>query len=268
MSQRALTFGMSPCPNDTFAFHAFVHGLTGLSLPIDPQLHDIEELNQHARDGHFDVTKVSVGSLSDVIARYRPLASGAALGAGVGPLIVARERLTIQDLAGRSVMHPGRSTTAHMLLQRATDRLGIEIGKSLERRYDQILNAVRLGEVDAGVIIHESRFTYADHGLHRICDLGDLWEQSTGLPVPLAVICARRDLTDAVASEIEQAIATSVELAWQRPQLSLSYVRAHAQELSDEVCQQHIDLYVNEHTRMLDPVGRRAIAELTGITWD
>ncbi len=255
---RELTFGFSPCPNDTFAFHALVHGLVDTPLRVRPVLLDIEELNHRAHDGAFDVTKLSVGAFAAVGTRYRLLRSGAALGHGVGPLVVARTPLTLPELVSRPVAIPGRETTAYHLLRLAAPALQ----QVRELRYDRILAAVAGGEVDAGLIIHESRFTYAAHGLHCVADLGAWWEASTGLPVPLAGICVRDDCDEATALALEQAIRASVQFAFAHPDASRPYVRAHAQELSDAVCAQHIALYVNAWSLDVGDDGLLAIARL------
>ncbi|MCU0623045.1 MAG: 1,4-dihydroxy-6-naphthoate synthase [Gemmatimonadaceae bacterium] len=256
----ALTFGYSPCPNDTFAFHALAHGLVETPITVAPVLLDIEELNQRATHGEFALTKLSVGAFAAVGDRYRLLRSGAALGDGVGPLVVARAPMPLgQAVAGRLAI-PGRATTAYRLLRLAAP----PTGEVIELRYDRILRAVATGEVEAGLIIHESRFTYADHGLVRIADLGDWWQQDTGLPVPLAGICARHDLDAATVAAAEAAIRASVQYAFDHPEASRAYVRAHAQELSDAVCDQHIKLYVNAHSLDVGDDGLRAIARLVG----
>lgn len=256
---RQLTFGFSPCPNDTFAFHALVHGLVDAPFRVTPVLLDIEELNRRAHAGEFDLTKLSVGAFAAVGDRYRLLRSGAALGHGVGPLVVAREPRTLVDATAGRVAIPGRETTAFRLLRLAAPQLG----EIVELRYDEILGAVARGDVDAGLIIHESRFTYADHGLHQVVDLGDWWEQDTGLPVPLAGICARADLDAHLTAAAEAAIRASVAYAFAHPDASRGYVRTHSQEMSDEVCDRHIRLYVNEHSLDIGDDGLRAIASLT-----
>jgi 1,4-dihydroxy-6-naphthoate synthase len=255
---RDLTFAFSPCPNDTFAFHALVHGLVDAPFRVTPVLLDIEELNRRAHDGAFDLTKLSVGAFAAVGDRYQLLRSGAALGHGVGPLVVTRTPMTLQDAVRGRVAIPGRETTAFRLLRLAAPMLG----ETVEMRYDRILQAVASGAVDAGLIIHESRFTYADHGLSRAVDLGDWWEQETGLPVPLAGICACADLDEALVAAAERAIRASVQYAFDHPEASRDYVRAHAQEMSDEVCAAHIALYVNQHSLDVGDDGMRAIARL------
>jgi len=256
---RELTFGFSPCPNDTFAFHALVHGLVDAPFRVRPVLHDIEELNRRARTRELDLTKLSFGALGSVRG-YEMLRSGAALGHGCGPLVVARRPLTLHEAATKRLAIPGRDTTAFLLLRVFAPELD-ESGL-VERRYDEILGAVAGGEVEAGLIIHESRFTYRDHGLERVADLGELWEARTGLPVPLAAICAAADLDEGLRREVQRALRASVEYAFAHPAASLDYVRANSQELSDDVCRQHIELYVNEFSIDLGTEGLAAIDAL------
>jgi 1,4-dihydroxy-6-naphthoate synthase len=256
---RELTFGFSPCPNDTFAFHALVHGIVDAPFRVRPVLLDIEELNRRAHDRELDLTKLSFGALPAVADRYAMLRSGAALGRGCGPLVVAREPVPLEDAVAGRIAIPGPETTAYLLLRLQAP----PSGEVVELRYDSILDAVASGEVDAGLIIHESRFTYAEHGLVRVADLGELWESRTGLPTPLAAICARRDLDDDTRDAAERAIRSSVEHAFAHPEASRAYVRAHSQELSDEVCDAHIALYVNEFSVDLGEEGLAAIDELT-----
>jgi 1,4-dihydroxy-6-naphthoate synthase len=255
---RTLTFGYSPCPNDTFAFHALSHGLVETPVTIRPVLLDIEELNRRAHHGEFDLTKLSVGAFAGVGDRYRLLRSGAALGYGVGPLVVARTPRSLEAAVRGRVAIPGRETTAYRLLRTAAPA----IAETVEMRYDAILAAVRDGEVDAGLIIHESRFTYADHGLVKVIDLGEWWEAETGLPVPLAGICARADLDAETVAAAERAIRASVQYAFDHPEASRAYVRAHAQEMSAEVCAAHIRLYVNAQSLDVGEAGLAAIDRL------
>jgi len=259
---RALSFGFSPCPNDTFAFHALVHGLVDAPFRVEPVLLDIEELNRRAHDRAFDLTKLSVGAFAGVGSSYRLLRSGAALGFGVGPLVVAREPRSLADVAKGRLAVPGRETTAFRLLRLAAP----DLGEIVELRYDRILGAVARGDVDAGLIIHESRFTYAEHGLVEIADLGKWWEAETGLPVPLAGICARADLDPDLAAAAERAIRASVAHAFAHREASRAYVRAHSQEMSDAVCDAHIRLYVNERSLDLGDDGMRAIERLVALT--
>ena len=259
---RELTFGFSPCPNDTFAFHALVHGLVDAPFRVKPVLLDIEDLNRRAHEGAFDLTKLSVGAFAAVGQRYRLLRSGAALGHGVGPLVVARTVTPLAEAVSGTIAIPGRETTAYRLLRLAAPVLG----QVIEMRYDRILQAVASGDVDAGLIIHESRFTYANHGLSKVTDLGDWWQAATGLPVPLAGICARADLDQEMSRAAEASIRASVAYAFQHREASRAYVRAHAQEMSDEVCDAHIALYVNEHSLDIGAEGLAAISRLTAPT--
>jgi 1,4-dihydroxy-6-naphthoate synthase len=255
-----IRFGFTPCPNDAFAFHALVHGLVSAPFEVEPVLLDIEELNRRAGAAELELTKLSFGAAAAAGDRYRLLRSGAALGRGVGPLVVAREPLSLEEAAAGRVAVPGRETTAFLLLRLAAPALG----ETVELRYDRILDAVVAGEADAGLIIHESRFTYAEHGLVSAADLGEWWEGETGLPVPLAGIFARNDLDPGLAEEAEAAIRASVEYAFAHPEASRDYVRSLAHELSDEVCSAHIALYVNEHSIDVGDEGLAAIDRLLG----
>ncbi len=257
---RELTFGYSPCPNDTFAFHALTFGLVDAPFRVRAVLLDIEELNRRAHDGEFDLTKLSVGAFAAVGDRYRLLRSGAALGEGVGPLVVTRTSMSLDEAVRGRVAIPGRETTAFSLLRLAAPTLGDVV----ELRYDRILDAVRDGEVDAGLIIHESRFTYMEHGLSKAVDLGDWWTEHTGLPVPLAGICARTDLDADTVAAAESAIRASVQYAFDHPEASREYVQAHAQEMSESVQAQHIALYVNQFSLDIGDEGMRAIERLAG----
>ena len=260
MSGRRLTFGFTPCPNDAFAFHALVHGLVSAPFEVEPVLLDIEELNRRASGGELELTKLSFGAAAAAGDSYRLLRSGAALGRGVGPLVVAREPGSLADAAAGRIAVPGRETTAFLLLRLAAPAFG----EVVELRYDRILPAVVAGEVDAGLIIHESRFTYAEHGLVAVADLGEWWEGETGLPVPLAGIFARGDLDPEVVGAAEAAVRASVEYAFAHPEESRDYVRSLAHELSDEVCAAHIALYVNEHSVDIGDDGLTAIDRLLG----
>ncbi len=254
-----LQFGFSPCPNDTFAFHALVHGCVTPPCPIVPVMDDIEALNQRARTEDLELTKLSIGALAAAGEAYVPLSAGAALGFGVGPLVVAQTQRPLRDVRASTIAIPGRDTTAYLLLRLA---LGEEPEHAVEMRYDQILGAVARGDVDAGLIIHESRFTYAAHGLERVADLGDWWQHESGMPVPLAVICARRDVDPALRNQLSDALRDSVQYAFDHPDASRDFVRTHAQEMTEDVCRQHIALYVNQHSIDLGEAGLAAINAL------
>lgn len=258
-----LTLGISPCPNDTFIFDALVNGAldTG-DLSFDVVHEDVQTLNEWALAGRLDVTKLSYGVLPLVTRDYALLASGGALGRGVGPLLVARPGTRAFDPATMSVALPGRNTTANLLFGLAHP------GASRTRHlvFSEIEAAVLQGEVDAGVIIHESRFTYAARGLVKLLDLGEHWERVTGAPVPLGGIVARRSLAPALRARLEGLVGRSAEVALARPGHLSEYVRRHAQEMDEAVMRQHVDLYVNEHSVDLGPAGRRAVATLLD-TW-
>jgi 1,4-dihydroxy-6-naphthoate synthase len=264
---RAWTVGFSSCPNDTFMFDAWVHGAIVGAPAMTPVIEDIEALNERACSDDpsrwLDVTKLSVGMLPEVLDRYAVLGAGAALGWGCGPLVVRRSDRSELDglaaLAGRRVAVPGVRTTAWRLLQ--------AFGPGCEpvaMRFDAVMDAVARGEVDAGLVIHEGRFTYADRGLVSLADLGVAWEGDTGLPVPLGVIAVRRDVPPADASALEEALRASVERAFAEPAASRPWVRSLAQELSDDVIAQHIALYVTRASVRLGEEERRAIEMLLG----
>jgi 1,4-dihydroxy-6-naphthoate synthase len=256
---RTLTLGYSPCPNDTFIFHALVNGVARApGLRFAERLEDVETLNRLAAAGELDVTKISYGAAPGLLRDYVLLRSGGALGRGCGPLVVAREGLSREELAGRRIAIPGRNTTANLLLR----LFAPDAQPGVELVYSDIMPAVARGEVDAGLIIHESRFTYPQHGLVKVVDLGEWWEQTTGLPIPLGGIMARRALGDEAIRAIDDAIRRSVEHAFARPDDSRAYVRAHAQEMDDAVTQQHIDLYVNRFSVDVGDEGERAVREL------
>jgi 5,8-dihydroxy-2-naphthoate synthase len=255
-----LSFGFTPCPNDAFAFHALVHGLVPAPFEAEPILLDIEELNRRSAAAELQLTKLSFSAAAAAGDRYRLLRSGAALGRGVGPLVVARDAGPLAEAVRGRIAVPGMETTAFLLLRLAAPALG----EVVELRYDRILDAVVAGEVDAGLIIHESRFTYRERGLVSVADLGEWWEGETGLPVPLAGIFARSDLEPELVEETEATIRASVEYAFANPEASRDYVRSLAHELSEEVCAAHIALYVNEHSVDIGDEGLAAIDRLLG----
>lgn len=256
-----LEIGFSPCPNDTFMFDAMVRApgfVPGLRLV--PWMADIEALNERAIAGAapLAVTKLSAHGLFRVEDRYVALRSGAALGRGCGPLVVSRSGGELGGLAGKRVAIPGAYTTAHLLLRCFAPRSIAAV----PMRFEAIMPAVAAGEVDAGVIIHESRFVFREHGLAQVADLGEVWEAATGLPLPLGVIAARRELPEGQVRAIEDGIVRSIAAAEADPAAAWPFIRAHAQEMSEEVCRKHIALYVNAYSRDLGDEGRAAIAEL------
>jgi 1,4-dihydroxy-6-naphthoate synthase len=246
-----LTLGISPCPNDTFVFSAWVHGQVD-GPAVDVSFADIDVLNKTARS--HDVVKVSYAALPELLDDYALLPCGGALGHGVGPLVVARS--ADQELEGARVAVPGEQTTAYLLLR--LWRKGFDV---TVMPFEQIMPAVQEGAVDAGLVIHESRFTYPSYGLVSLQDLGTWWEDETGLPIPLGAVVARRDLD---AAALARTVRASVEHAWADPSASAAYVAEHSQEMDPGVCRQHIDLYVNEFTRDLGEAGYAAVEALLG----
>lgn len=261
--RRSLSLGYSPCPNDTFMFHGLVHGEVAdcAGLDFEVAMEDIESLNRRSLDAGqaLQVQKLSLPALAHSLDRFVVLDAGAALGRGCGPLVVNRrgEAGDLNALAGRRVAIPGAYTTAHLLLR----IFGPDL-EAVEMRFERIMPAVTRGEVDAGLIIHESRFTYADHGLQEVADLGVCWEDETGLPLPLGLIAGQRSLGTDLLRQCSQGLASSVAQAFARPERAWDYVRAHSQEMDETVCRQHISLYVNEFSKALGAEGRRAVEEL------
>ena len=254
-----LTLGFSPCPNDTFMFYPLVHGLVDTNgISFSERLEDVETLNRLAVQGVLDVSKVSYAALGHFRDQYALLRAGSALGRGCGPLLVVKEQLAVGDLVGTTVAIPGRYTTAHLLLR----LFNPDLVHFLEMPFHEIMDAVMTGRADAGVIIHESRFTYQGYGLHQLVDLGAWWEQETGLPIPLGGIVAKRALGGEAIRTIEQALTAAVEYARANPAAAARCIREHAQEMSAEVCSAHIGLYVNDFSQQLGPEGEQAIVEL------
>lgn len=256
-----MTIGYSPCPNDTFIFYALTHGkidLPGVEL-LAPVLEDVETLNGWALEHRLDVTKLSFHALGHVLDEYCVLSSGSALGRGCGPLLVARRPLDLNSAAGYKIAIPGRLTTAALLFRLFLPGTAQELPELVEMRFDTIMNAVQQGQVDAGVIIHESRFTYQQMGLVCLQDLGHWWEQTTGHPIPLGCIAARRSMGRERIAAIDQAIRASIDWAFAHPEQCLPYIREHAQELENRIVQDHIGLYVNDFSRELGVEGMAAI---------
>ena len=250
----ALTLGISPCPNDTFVFAAWAHGQVP-GPPVDVTFADIDVCNRLAVDRALDVVKVSYAALPELLDDYALLPAGGALGRGCGPLVLART--ADQQLAGATVAVPGERTTAYLLLRLWAADLGI--GRVEVLPFEQIMPAVRDGAVDAGLVIHESRFTYPSYGLVALQDLGQWWEDDTGLPIPLGAIVGRRSLD---LGAVTAAVRASVEHAWADPSASAAWVAEHAQEMDPAVCQAHVDLYVNGFTRDLGDEGYAAVEAL------
>ena len=250
MDQTPLNFAFSSCPNDTFAFHALVHGLVP-GQRVVPFIDDVEALNARAERGEAEVTKISIAAYSRIRDRYALLRAGGAAGFGVGPIVVARAPRSV----GGRIAIPGERTTAALLL-RLLGRFD-----TVAMRFDQIEHAVLSGTVDCGVLIHEGRFTYQGKGLTLLTDLGAVWEQRMKGPLPLAAIAIRRDLAARWGRDVDAAIRSSVEYAFAHPEASRDYVAAHAQEMDPAVIAQHIGLYVNNYTLALDEPAVRSLLD-------
>jgi 1,4-dihydroxy-6-naphthoate synthase len=258
-----LSLGFSPCPNDTFIFDALVNGKidTG-GLDFDVVLEDVQTLNEWARDGRLDISKISYGVLPLVLPAYQLLNSGGALGMGVGPLLITRKETgTNADVNRMRIAVPGVNTTAHLLFSMAyPDALQKEF-----MVFHEIEDAVLSGKVDAGVIIHENRFTYQQKGLVKIRDLGEYWESTLKVPVPLGGIIMKKSFTPALQQQVDALIQQSLLYARQQyPELS-GYIRSHAQEMSEEVMRQHINLYVNDYSLALGDEGKKAVQTLLDV---
>ncbi len=255
-----IKIGLSPCPNDTFIFYGLlkkkikVEGFT-----FNEIIKDVEELNQLAINGISDLTKVSYHTVGLVLDRYCLLRSGGALGRGCGPLIVARENKTYEEIRKGPIAVPGRYTTAYLLLW-LYDRELAE--KAQFMRFDRIMEAVNKGRVTSGLIIHEGRFTYQQYNLQMLEDLGTWWEEETGLPIPLGGIIVRRDLGEENIRRLELMIKESIKYAYEHPSELMPFIKGYAQELDEDVIKQHIELYVNPFSLDIGEEGQRAVEEL------
>jgi len=251
----------SPCPNDTFVFDAWAHGRVPGAPALDVTFADIDITNGMAERGEFDVLKVSYAVLPYVLDEYALLPCGGALGRGCGPLVLTREGDA--DLTGRTVAVPSEKSTAYLLFRLwAADTIPDGVGQIVVMPFHEIMPAVRDGKVDAGLVIHEARFTYQNYGLHKLADMGEHWEQTTGLPIPLGAIIAKRSLGDDTLKLLAESARASVRAAWDDPEASRPYVLEHAQEMDPKVADQHIGLYVNEFTADLGDDGYAAIRGL------
>jgi 1,4-dihydroxy-6-naphthoate synthase len=259
ISMQQLTLGYSPCPNDTFIFYAFVHAKINIpNIHVNERLEDVETLNQLALAGQLDLTKVSYHAFGHLRDEYALLHSGGALGRGCGPLIIARENGDIHNLRGKKIAIPGELTTANLLLQLYDEGFN----NTMTMPFDQIMPALKKGKVDAGVIIHESRFTYQKQGFVKLLDLGEWWEEDTGCPIPLGGILARRSLGEKTITAIDNALKNSIQYAYAHTQETQSYIKAHAQELEEQVINSHIGLYVNDYSLDLGTNGINAVETL------
>ncbi|MBI5195676.1 MAG: 1,4-dihydroxy-6-naphthoate synthase [Nitrospirae bacterium] len=260
---KSLSLGYSPCPNDTFIFYALVYGkIDTKNLKFNETLLDVETLNRKALQAEPDLTKISYHAFGHVRRNYCLLRAGGALGRGCGPLVVAKNECAMEELRGKKIAIPGRLTTANLLLQLFDSYFNLHPSTFVEMSFNKIIDAVVNKDVDAGLIIHESRFTYPSYGLKKIMDLGEWWESETGLPIPLGGIIAKRSLGGGLHKKISKLIRASVEYALANRPETLDYIKKHSQELSDDVINQHINLYVNDYTLDIGIEGEKAVNEL------
>lgn len=254
-----LTLGFSPCPNDTFIFDAMVHGrIDTEGLEFDYFLSDVEELNRKALRADVDITKISYHAYAYVAQNYLILDAGSAIGNRNGPLLISKHRIGISELQGLRVAIPGKYTTANLLFSIAWP----EVVNKTEYLFSKIEDALLKEEVDVGLIIHETRFTYYSRGLHKLADMGEYWESLTGLPVPLGAIVIRRDIPEDIAQKVNRVVRRSLEYAYKDSFASFDFVSGNAREMDSTVMNNHIKLFVNEYTLNLGDKGREAIVEL------
>ncbi|ERN51758.1 1,4-dihydroxy-6-naphthoate synthase [Alkalihalophilus marmarensis] len=259
-----MKIAFSPCPNDTFVFHAAVHGKIPEAPKLDVTYADIDKTNYWAAEGIGpEIQKISYAALPYVLDEYALIPCGGALGRGCGPLLLtAGGDQSPRSLAGKRVAVPSERSTAYLLFRLwAAEAIPEGLNEIVVMPFHEIMPAVRDGKIDAGLVIHEARFTYQEFDLKMLVDLGEWWEKDTGLPIPLGAIIAHRSLNK---EEITNWVRASVEYAWENPEASVDYVMEHAQELSYEVAKSHIDLYVNSFTQDLGEEGLKAVASLLG----
>ena len=257
-----LTLGFSPCPNDTFIFEALVHGRVDTEgVSFDWFLADVEELNRRAMEGSVDVTKMSFHAYAMAAANYLILDSGSALGHNNGPLVISRRKIYPDELENALIAIPGKYTTANLLFSIFWP------GASRKREYifSDIPEAVMSGEVDAGLIIHETRFTYLSLGLKKVADTGEYWEKMTGMPVPLGGIVVHRSVNEDIAAKVSRSIRRSIGYAWADQSASVDFIRRNAREIDSAVTREHISLYVNDFSLSLGKDGKAAIERLYSV---
>lgn len=267
---RTYHLAFSSCPNDTFIFKAIARRLIDLhGYCFDIVLEDVETLNQKAAKGTYDITKLSFAALGSLGDQYALLRTGAALGMGCGPLIISLPRRSLTDKKKPVIAVPGMGTTAYHLFQFYVDDLCDRFSATIQPMpFEQIMPAVRGKKADFGVIIHEGRFVYQRMGLELIADLGLWWEEKTALPIPLGCIAIKRDIDPAVACDIQRLIRQSIDHAFLYPGMADDYIKNHAQEMDNDVIQQHIGLYVNDFSRNIGTLGEKAITTFFKKAWD
>lgn len=256
---KQLSFGFSPCPNDTFMIDAMLHEkLEASNYSFEPVIEDVEELNERALRGELDLTKLSYHAFMHVTDKYQMLPAGSALGFGVGPLLIAKKHLSENEIEQARIALPGKWTTANWLFSLRYPAAENKV----DMLFSEIEGAVASGAVDAGVIIHENRFTYAERGFTRIIDLGTYWEDQTKLPIPLGGIAIRKSLSLETKKDIARVLKSSIQYAFDHPGTGSDFIRAHAQEMAPDVLKKHIELYVNAFSLDLGGLGRKAVRKM------
>ena len=254
--QLKLTLGFSPCPNDTFIFDAMVHGkIDTEGLVFDVTMADVEVLNQKAFEKEFDITKLSYYAYAYLIKDYVLLDAGSALGNNCGPILISKKEMRESEISKLKIAIPGKYTTANFLLSLAFP----EAKNKTEMQFSEIENAIDNGFADAGLIIHENRFTYEQRGFKKIIDLGEFWEKLVSVPIPLGGIVIKRKLPPAIRQKVNRVIKRSVEYGFANPTSSFNFVKENAQEMSEEIRNKHINLYVNKYSVNLGVEGRKAV---------
>lgn len=254
-----LSFAYSPCPNDTFMFEPIVNSrIDTMGIDFDIVLAEVEELNQAAFESKYDISKLSFNAFTKLTDTYRLLNSGSALGRGCGPILVSKPGFSLADIDQATVAIPGINTTANLLLDIAVPTIG---NKEVIVFHD-IEEAVSNGLVDAGLLIHESRFTFMDHGLVKLMDMGDYWEKTTQMPIPLGGIAISNNIDRETQKKVNQVLYNSISYAQENPRSGLDYIRCHAQEMDTDVMYKHIDLYVNSYSQDLGDEGKESVLHL------
>lgn len=254
-----LTFGFSPCPNDTFMFHGIASGIMQLeNCDFSIQLHDVETLNQMAMKSHLDITKISFYAWLNVKNNYQLLNSGSALGHGCGPVLISKQNVKHDEIPRLRIVLPGKWTTAHLLFRlwapEAVNKIFVD--------YGQIFDCLMSDVADLGVIIHESRFTFEKAGFKTVVDLGAWWENETKMPIPLGCIVVKNTVPDEIKKRLDVLIKNSIKYAMTNPNKSLPYIKKHAQETGDAILQKHIKTFVNDFSLDLGDKGNAAVKKL------
>ncbi|MBE7413442.1 MAG: 1,4-dihydroxy-6-naphthoate synthase [Leptospiraceae bacterium] len=256
--QQKLTLAYSPCPNDTFLFFHLIHELQSDFLKFIEELHDVEELNKSAEIAKYDITKLSFAKYFQVMDKYILLNTGSALGQNCGPILIKKKDSSTLDPVGQSILVPGLNTTANLLLSLYLKNNFTPI----PIRYDKIIPQMEQENYSLGVIIHEERFTFEKRGFEKLIDLGEWWEKETNCPIPLGAIAIKRSISKNIQNQVDKALRNSLEFAWKYPSKTKEYILKHSQSISEEVVNEHINLYVNQFTKNLGEKGRGAVQTL------